>query len=246
MKIALLADIHSNRHAMSACVEHARQRGADRFVLLGDYVGYNAEPLLVVRDVMAMVEQGAIAIRGNHDHAVIHGDAGMNDTARLALDYSRSQLGPAELDFLTRLPMTAEEDDRLYVHSEPANPEAWNYIQEPEDARTALEQTDARLTFCGHVHVPRLFGITATLKLTAFRPVPMISIPLPRPRQYLAVLGSVGQPRDGDRNACYGIFDTANSEMTWLRVPYDVAAAAEAIRAAGLPESLALRLERGR
>lgn len=246
MKIAFLADIHSNRHAMAACLDHAREQGADRFVLLGDYVGYNADPVPVVRQVMELVEQGAIAILGNHDHAAIHGGGDMNDTARIALDYSCTQLGQPERDFLASLPMTAEEEDRLYVHSEPANPEAWNYIHEPEDARTALEQTDARLTFCGHVHVPRLFGITATLKLTAFRPVPAISIPLPRPRQYLAVLGSVGQPRDGDRNACYGIFDTAGSEMTWLRVPYDVAAAAEAIRNAGLPESLALRLERGR
>ncbi|MBE9604595.1 metallophosphoesterase family protein [Acetobacteraceae bacterium H6797] len=248
MKIALLADLHSNLEATQACIEDARRRGAERFVFLGDYVGYNADPLAVTRLVMAMVAEGAIAVRGNHDDAVLRpdGGAGMNEAAQAGLAYSAAQLGEAERAFLASLPFTAEEDDRLYVHAEPSEPEAWRYIEMPDEAREVLEQTPARLSFCGHVHVPRLFGITATLKLTNFRPVPGVSVPLPRPRQYMVVLGSVGQPRDGERQACYGIFDTRVSEMTWWRAPYDVQATAEKIRAAGLPESLALRLERGR
>jgi diadenosine tetraphosphatase ApaH/serine/threonine PP2A family protein phosphatase len=117
---------------------------------------------------------------------------------------------------------------------------------ESEDARRSLEATDAQATFCGHTHVPRLFGITAAAKLASFRPVPGVPVPLPRPRQWLAVLGAVGQPRDGDPAACYGMLDTARGELTWVRVPYDVETAAEKIHAAGLPESLALRLRRGR
>lgn len=248
MKIAFLADLHANLEATEACLAKARALGAERFVLLGDYIGYNADPLAVLRLVMRLVEEGAVAIRGNHDHAALSADggAGMNEAARAGLAYSQAQLGEAERAFLARLPMTFEEADRLYVHAEPGEPEAWHYVEEPEEARRALEETTARLTFTGHVHVPRLFGITATMKLTAFRPVAGVSVPLPRPRQYMVVLGAVGQPRDGDRNACLGLFDTTSNEMTWHRVAYDVAATAAKIRAAGLPESLALRLERGR
>lgn len=248
MKLALLADLHGNLEATQACLEAARRLGAERFVFLGDYVGYNADPLAVLRLVMELAGQGAVVIRGNHDDAVLRaqGGAGMNEAARAALAFSAAQLGAPERAFLAGLPLLVEEADRLYVHAEPGEPEAWHYIEEPEEARRALEDTTARLTFAGHVHAPRLFGITATMKLTAFRPVAGVSVPLPRPRQYMVVLGAVGQPRDGDRNACLGLFDTTSNEMTWHRVPYDVASAAGKVRAAGLPESLALRLERGR
>lgn len=245
MRIALFSDIHANREGFEACLEHAEAQRPDRTVLLGDYVGYGADPEWVVTKVRAMVAAGALALLGNHDEAAFKTNGGLNPTAAAAMTWTRAQLSPESLAFLKQLPLEEEEEDRLYVHADASNPQGWNYVLEQEDARRSLAATRQRLTFCGHTHQPRLFGITATEKLTAFRPVGGVAVPMPRPRQYLAVLGSVGQPRDGDPAACYGIFDTSASALTWHRVPYDAAAAAEKIRNAGLPESLATRLLRG-
>ncbi len=245
MRIALFSDIHGNREAFAACLEHARQHSPDRIVLLGDLVGYGADPEWVVQTAMDLVDQGAIALAGNHDEATWKGNGGLNPTAAAAITWTRQRLAAPALAFLKALPLEVEEEDRLYVHADASDPHAWHYVMEQEDARKSLTATRQRLTFCGHVHVPRLYGITATDKLTAFRPVGAVAVPLPRPRQWLAVLGAVGQPRDGDPAACYGLLDTSTSQFTWVRVPYDIAAAAGKIVDAGLPESLAARLYRG-
>jgi diadenosine tetraphosphatase ApaH/serine/threonine PP2A family protein phosphatase len=245
MRIALFSDIHANREALEACLAHAGQQKPDRLVLLGDYVGYGADPEWVVRRVMELVGQGALALLGNHDEAVFRPSGGMNPTATAAMAWTRRQLSAGAIAFLRSLPLEEEEEDRLYVHADASDPADWNYVIEQEDARRSLAATHQRLTFCGHTHIPRLFGITAAEKLCAFRPVNGVAVPLPRPRQYLAVMGAVGQPRDGDPAACYGIFDTDSSQICWHRVPYDAAAAGEKILAAGLPESLATRLLRG-
>lgn len=249
MLIALMADLHANREAFEACLEHAERAGAGRLVFLGDVVGYGADPEWVTETVMDRVgRRGAVAVLGNHDEAAAarRGRGGMNATAEAALAWTRSRLSAEAIGFLDSLPLEVEEEDRLYVHADASDPGRWRYVAEAEDARRSLEATEAQATFCGHTHVPRLFGITAAHKLASFRPVPGVPVPLLRPRQWIAVLGAVGQPRDGDPAACYGLLDTARSELTWVRVPYDVAAAAEKIRAAGLPESLALRLHGGR
>jgi diadenosine tetraphosphatase ApaH/serine/threonine PP2A family protein phosphatase len=241
-----MADLHANREAFEACLDHAEREGAHRFVFLGDVVGYGADPEWAAETVMDRVARGAVAVLGNHDQAVKRGPGGLNATAEAALAWTRSRLSAEASDFLASLPLEVEEEDRLYVHADASDPGRWNYVLEAEDARRSLEATEAQATFCGHTHVPRLFGITAAAKLASFRPVPDVPVPLVRPRQWIAVLGAVGQPRDGNPAACYGMLDTARGELTWVRVPYDVAAAAEKIRAAGLPEFLALRLHGGR
>ena len=99
--------------------------------------------------------------------------------------------------------------------------------------------------FCGHVHEPVLYTVGAAARPVAFRPVPGVAIPVPPHRRWLAVVGSAGQPRDGNTAACYAMLDTDRPALTFHRVPYDWRAAAAKVRAAGLPESLARRLERG-
>ena len=248
MLIALMADLHANREAFAACLDHAEREGAERLVFLGDIVGYGADPEWVTETVIGLVShRGAVALMGNHDEAAARpGRGGMNAAAEAAVAWTRSRLSAEASGFLASLPLEIWEEDRLYVHADASDPGRWNYVAEAEDARRSLEATDAQATFCGHTHVPRLFGITAAAKLATFRPVPGVPVPLLRPRQWIAVLGAVGQPRDGDPAACYGMLDTSRGELTWVRVPYDVETAAEKIRAAGLPESLALRLHRGR
>ncbi len=246
MRIALFSDIHGNREALTTCLDHADRMGAERFVFLGDYVGYGADPAWVVETVREGVARGALAVLGNHDQAVWQGRGGLNATAEAALAWTRPRLPPDAVAFLRSLPMEIEEEDRLYVHADASAPSRWNYVMDAEAARRSMAAAEARITICGHVHVPALFGITATEKLMAFRPVDGVPVPIPRPRRWLAVLGAVGQPRDGNPAACYTMLDSDALTLTWHRVPYDVETAMAKIRAAGLPEVLATRLAKGR
>lgn len=245
MRIALLSDIHANLEALEACLAHAAAQGAGRLVFLGDLVGYGGEPLAVTRRVRALCEAGALCVQGNHDWAALHGAAGLNADAGAAIAWTATQLDAAARDFLGGLPLTLTEEDRLYVHADASAPREWRYVDGPDPAWRSLVATEARLTFCGHTHVPLLCGLTATGKLVRHRPPPDQPMPLMAPWHWIAVLGAVGQPRDGSPAACYGLFDAARAECTWMRVPYDVAAAAAHIRAAGLPERLATRLAVG-
>lgn len=247
MRIAILSDIHGNLEAFRACLDNARARGAQRIVLLGDLVGYGADPAAVLDIAMDEVSRGAIALLGNHDEAaILNGPTGMNDMAAAAVAWTRGQLSEAHRAFISGLPQSVEEDGRLYVHAEASAPSRWRYVTDTEAARRSMEATDAHVTFCGHVHKPALYSLGDTGKLTGFRPVAGAPVPLGRGRSWLAVAGAVGQPRDGDPSASYLMIDTVPLQATWLRVPYDVAAAAAKIRAAGLPLGLAERLFVGR
>jgi diadenosine tetraphosphatase ApaH/serine/threonine PP2A family protein phosphatase len=245
MRIALLTDLHANRRALEACLDHAHAAGAERHVFLGDYVGYGPEPQDVVERVMAETAKGAIAIAGNHDHAVADVHESMTSDAEIAMAWTRGQLDPAAREFLASLPMRFEDDTRLYVHASPQTYPPWIYVNDAAAAKRALEASRAQTVYCGHTHIPALYGITATGQLVAFQPVPSVPIPLPRHRRWLSVVGAVGQARDGDPSAAYAILDTVRSEITHYRVPYDVEAAATAILKAGLPPSLADRLQKG-
>jgi len=244
--LALLSDIHANRQAFAACLEAARARRADQLVLLGDFVGYGADPEWTVDTVMGLVEQGAIAVRGNHDHAIDAPSERMNAAALAAIDWTRGRLGAAQRQFLAALPWTHAEEDRLYVHSEASNPPRWRYVQCAEDAARSMIATPAQISFCGHIHLPALYSLSASAGMTGVVPTSGIPVQLLEGRQWLAVAGAVGQPRDGNPAACFLTFDTQSREVTYCRVAYDVDAAAKRIRDAGLPRWLADRLLRGR
>jgi diadenosine tetraphosphatase ApaH/serine/threonine PP2A family protein phosphatase len=246
MRIALMADIHANRRALDACFDHALAHKADRFVFLGDYVGYGPEPQEVLDRVMAETARGAIAVAGNHDQAVAEVRETMTSDAEVAVAWTRGQLGPVAREFLASLPMRFEDDTRLYVHASPQTYPAWIYVNDAAAAKRALEASRAQTVFCGHTHLAALHGITATGQLVSFQPVPSVPVPLPRHRRWLTVVGAVGQARDGDPTAAYAMLDTDRSEITHHRVPYDVEATALAILQAGLPASLADRLRKGR
>jgi len=244
--LAILADIHANRQAFAACLDAARARGAERFVFLGDYVGYGADPEWTVESVMRLVADGALAVRGNHDNAIGIVSETMNAEAQAAIEWTRGRLSASERRFLTELPLTREEDDRLYVHSEASQPQRWRYVRSTTDAGRSLMATRAHVTFCGHIHQPALYSMSMTGKMTNFVPTAGVSVQLLSGRRWLAVLGSVGQPRDGDPAAAFALLDTSSREITYCRVPYDVGAAAQRIYDNGLPSWLADRLFIGR
>ncbi len=242
--IALLADIHGNREALTACLADAERRNADRYVFLGDLVGYGADPGWVVDRVMDYAKRGAVALLGNHDAAAAGAQVPMNESAEEAIAWTRRQLNDTQRSFLAGLPVTVQDAARLYVHASAYEPSAWHYVLDDRDARRSLEATPAHQTFCGHVHIPALYHLSLTGKLIAFTPT-AATIPLLRGRRWLAVLGAVGQPRDRNPAACYALLDETQNTLTYIRVAYDIASAARKIREAGLPASLAARLERG-
>ncbi len=246
MLLAVFADIHANRQAFRACLDFARARGAERMILLGDYVGYGADPEWTVETVMGLVESGALAVRGNHDNAISIPSESMNAEAQAAIEWTRGRLSAAQRRFLAELPLALQEEDRLYVHSEASSPAKWRYVQNTTDAARSIVATEAHVTFCGHIHQPALYSMSSAAKMTSFVPISGVPVQMLGGRRWLAVLGSVGQPRDRDPAASLAMFDTGSQEITYCRVPYDVEAAAKRIRENGLPLWLADRLSAGR
>lgn len=242
MLLALLSDIHANRQAFSACLEAVRARGADRLIFLGDFVGYGGDPEWTVETAIRLIADGAVAVRGNHDQAIGTPSETMNAAAQTAIEWTRDRLTAAQQRFLAQLPLALEEEDRLYVHSEASQPARWRYVQATPDAARSMIATRAHVTFCGHIHQPALYSMSATARMTSFVPTAGVPIKLLKGRQWLAVLGSVGQPRDRNPAAAFALYDTASCEITYCRVPYDVEAAAQRIRDNGLPPWLAERL----
>jgi diadenosine tetraphosphatase ApaH/serine/threonine PP2A family protein phosphatase len=246
MRIALITDIHGNREALEACLDHASRNRIDRYVFLGDYVGYGADPVWALETVMDHEARGAVAVLGNHDAAAIAPDPRMSSRAFEAMEWTRDRLGAAHLDFIRRLPLSLEDEDRLYVHASANAPGEWNYVRDLYVASKSLTATQAHITLCGHTHTPMLFHMSMTGKIASFEPIERVDVALAARRRWLAVIGSVGQPRDRNPAACYGVLDTAGDILTYIRLPYDIDAAARKICAAGLPLELGARLYEGR
>jgi diadenosine tetraphosphatase ApaH/serine/threonine PP2A family protein phosphatase len=243
--IGLFSDIHANSEAFDACLAHARAQGVERYVFLGDYVGYGADAACVVETVQRYAETGATVIKGNHDEAVEKDAAYMNESAKAAVAWARQTLSPSQNAFLAALPVMLREDDMCFVHATADAPSRWNYVDSPSAAGKSAAAAATTYTFSGHVHDQQLYFATSGHKLGSFRPTPGVAVPVRRHRSWLAIVGSVGQPRDGNPAAAYAVFNKTTEQLTYFRVPYDNLAAAAKIRRAGLPESLAVRLESG-
>jgi diadenosine tetraphosphatase ApaH/serine/threonine PP2A family protein phosphatase len=246
MRIGLLADLHANREAVEACVEALQALACRRWVVLGDLVGYGADPGWVVDWVREQVAAGAIAVLGNHDQAVIAGDVlSMSPAIGAVTAWTRSVLDAGQLEFLRTLPLQVVDEDRLYVHANAWAPGEWAYVSNRLAAARSLLATPAWLTFCGHVHEPALYHLQAGAA-SHFVPTRGVAIPLSSQRHWLAIPGSCGQPRDGNPAAACAWFDIDSRQLGFLRVPYDHELSARKIRAAGLPPVFAQRLGEGR
>ncbi len=162
MKLALVTDLQSNPEAITAVMAHAESRGGERFAFIGDFAGYGADPSCVIDLVRKHLAHGAIVVMGNHDQAVVQ-ETSPNVTfdARFVADWTRAQLSADPLGFLSNLPMLAIDGEMLFVPANANAPSGWGYIGNLADAVPSLQTSDRRFTFCGHVHEPRLFHMTA-------------------------------------------------------------------------------------
>jgi diadenosine tetraphosphatase ApaH/serine/threonine PP2A family protein phosphatase len=249
MKTALLSDIHANLRALDACLSHAAAQGVQRFAVLGDLVGYGSQPAEVVQRVRELARSGAVVLQGNHDALAVAPPATAQTLDAAGAAWTHARLASADLAFLAGLPLTATDGAAFLVHASADAPQRWQYVDNVHSAEASLDAAcqdpAVRYVFGGHVHRQTLYFRGASHRLMRFEPTPGAAIPVPPHRRWIATVGSVGQPRDGDTDAMYAIFDAARAELSFHRVAYDHLAAAAAIRAAGLPESFALRLEQG-
>jgi diadenosine tetraphosphatase ApaH/serine/threonine PP2A family protein phosphatase len=245
VRVAILTDIHANREAFAAVLEDAEARGTEQFVLLGDLVGYGPDPAWCCDRAAALLAAGALCVRGNHDSAAAGVPQPMSPLARRAMDWTVAQLSVGQVGLLRDLPLTAEIEDILFVHASASEPAAFSYVTSDTRAAPSFRASAARLIFCGHTHVPLLASVDqgGVVRQQEFKA--NMAIPLLRSRRWLAVVGAVGQPRDGVPQAGWAFLDTVTNELTFRRTRYDTGRTAEKLRAAGLPEELALRLLRG-
>jgi len=247
-RIGLFADLHSNLEAFEACMSKAEELGVNRMVFLGDLVGYNADPVALIERIADLVEsKNAIALLGNHDEAIFKDSRNqMNAHANAAIEWTKAQLNDSHVQFLKNLPLFLHEENICFVHASAHNPANWNYVTDSMSAWRCAQNSGKSYTFVGHAHEQALFYQSAVGKLIRFSPRPGDEIPVLRHRQWVGVVGSLGQPRDGNPEACFAVFEPGAEVLTFHRVPYDHFSAAEKVRRAGLPEELANRLITGK
>jgi len=249
-KTAIISDIHSNLHALTAVIEDMNQQQGSDIICLGDMVGYNAYPSECL-DYIRL--NGYPVVRGNHDEALLKEDpTNMNPIALQALQWTRSQLTQEQLDWISSLQyMRLMRSAFTIVHATIDQPKAWNYIINSSDAASNLSRQFSPISFHGHTHVPRIFICDGQKTYEDSESIARLdqdgeAIIQPIPGyKYLINVGSVGQPRDYDSRSCYALFDNDTKQITLRKVVYDINAAQQAILAAGLPEFLAARLASG-
>ena len=244
MRYLVISDIHANLEALDAVL--AAAGGHDHALVLGDLVGYGADPNAVIDRVVSL--PSATFIRGNHDKvgAGLEDTEGFNYLARQAITWTTSTLTPQHRAWLAALPQGPVIVDPLVeiCHGAPFDEDV--YIFDDLDAMRALRASRRPLCLFGHTHVPAAFLFDNALRTVSALQGARVEIAVDSQARYLVNCGAVGQPRDGDPRAAFGILDTETSTLTLMREPYDVSAAQAKIIAAGLPEVLAQRLAVGR
>ena len=238
MKYAIISDVHANLEALNSVLEDARCRGVDRFICLGDIVGYNADPEACV-DIIR--ELGCPVVMGNHDAYTVAEKIPeiVNGRARQSLEWTRQHIRPDQHEWLSKLPMQRRVGPLEIVHASLHQPEDWNYVLNAIEAILHFHFQDTQVCFYGHTHNPMYFTTEERKTFKDFK-----RIKLKPDVRYLVNTGSVGQPRGDDKRAQYTVYDTRKKVVRFHRVDYDVAETCRKIREAGLPEHNALRLEK--
>ncbi len=247
MRYLVLSDIHANLEALDACIADATARGYDRALVLGDLVGYGADPNAVIDRIQRL--DPLATVRGNHDKVAcgLEQAEGFNSVAKSAAHWTFDLLTPAHREWLAALPAgPITVDDLVQIcHGSPFDEDA--YIFDELDALRALKVSERPLCLFGHTHYP----VTFELSSDAFDSIgPSAAaesrLVLEENAKYLVNPGSVGQPRDGDPRAAYAIVDVEHRWVELFRRSYAVEEAQAKVVKAGLPDVLAQRLGVGR
>ncbi len=241
MKWAILSDVHGNLEALRVVLEDLAQEGVDRIVFLGDAVGYGANPnecLQILR------ERTHRMVAGNHDCGAIGRTdiSYFNSAAQRTIQWTGRKLLSEHRAFLLKLPLTCVEGEILLVHASPFEPAGWHYVMSSTEASRGFKAMTGHLAFTGHSHYPMVLTQDERGRIHSLR---MEELTLDPDRRYIINVGSVGQPRDGNPRAAYGLWDDGLRKYRLKRLPYDVAEAQRKIIKENLPIFLAYRLSRG-
>jgi diadenosine tetraphosphatase ApaH/serine/threonine PP2A family protein phosphatase len=242
MRVLVISDIHSNLEALTATLADAQRSGGFEFVwALGDLVGYGPDPGACIDRLRQLP---LLALAGNHDLAAVDriGTEEFNSNAAAAVRWTSRQLGPEQSTWLASLPSTTTEAKFSMAHGSLHDP-VWHYLYSPLDAALHFRHQATTYGLVGHTHVPQVFFDTPSLPSQHL--LPDGETLAFAARRCVINPGSVGQPRDSDPRAAYGLLDTETLRLEFHRVDYDIAATQAKIRSSGLPEYLAARLSYG-
>jgi diadenosine tetraphosphatase ApaH/serine/threonine PP2A family protein phosphatase len=245
MRIGIFSDVHANLEALQAVLEAYERATIDRYVCLGDIVGYGANPDECCRLVRAIAD---VVVLGNHDAACCGrmSPDSFNPAARTAVERHSQMLAASHMTWLRQLPYRLDVDDMLFCHGSPFEVKEFLYVLDEADVEDIVRQVPIRppLIFVGHTHRGTTFIARVSPALRIWEDVRDSLTVLPE-NTYVFNVGSVGQPRDGDWRASYAIFDTETRIFERRRIEYDVDTASAKIERLGLPLSLSERLHFG-
>lgn len=239
MRYGIISDIHGNWEALTAVLHQCQKQNVQAYLCLGDIVGYGANP----RECLDLVVKlKAVTVAGNHDWAVSGRlDASyFTEDGKTAILWTRNKLAFEDIHRLNSLEPVYKTKEFVMVHGGLNHPSRFNYMVDTADASETFEIMDRPVCFVGHTHVPKIFICHKRVYQ-----LPETTIEINPACRYIVNVGSVGQPRDGNPMAGYGIYDSEARTVEIKRVPYDIKTAQTKILEAGLPMALARRLSAG-
>jgi len=245
MRALVISDLHSNAPALEAVMRRVHRKHLSQIICLGDFVGYGGQPNQVL-DRMRNFRGRKRYVRGNHDRVASGIDDGsaFNQAARSAALWTRTKLSGLNRTFLENLPCgPIVEDGIALCHGSPFDED--EYVFTAGHAQDVLMSINAKLVFFGHTHLPVIYSVDVDGNVEGGPPAPGETVRLDPHRRYLINPGSVGQPRDRNTQASFAMVDLGEMSVRFMRVPYDIPNAQEAIMRAGLPQMLADRLAIG-
>ncbi len=242
MRIAILSDVHANLEALEAVASDLERARVEKVVFLGDAVGYGADPNACVKQLAHLCD---ICLLGNHDYVAmgLESPRYFNIMAQQSIIWTQKILERSAIKRLSDFSLDATLLDYYFVHATPEKPLEWNYLLTPDDAARNFGAVAQNFCFIGHSHLPSVFCRRPDETIATFHESEFTAEPGCR---YLINVGSVGQPRDGIREACYLIAETDCHHFVYHRVNYDLARAQEKMKKAHLPEFLIARLAGGK
>ncbi|HNY31809.1 MAG TPA: metallophosphoesterase family protein [Fibrobacteria bacterium] len=242
MRYGIYSDIHGNLEALQAVLDSMNALGVKKRICLGDLVGYCANPNECI-DLIR--EQSDMVILGNHDSVALGRESSENFNfyARRAIEWTRENLTPKSMEFLQKLSYMENEGELCFVHASPRSPADWYYVTSLDDAVDAFSFFRQRICFVGHTHWPVIVVMEGE---QSFRICDTLSYTLEKGQRMLVNVGSVGQPRDRNPQACWAICDSDTLSVEIVRVSYDIAKAQKKMRDNDFADFLIHRLSEGR
>jgi diadenosine tetraphosphatase ApaH/serine/threonine PP2A family protein phosphatase len=239
MRYILISDIHGNLEALEAVLSFTRQLEPYTLLCLGDTVGYGADP---IKCFDAITNTAELILAGNHDLATadIVSYHDFNPIAKKAIEWTKRMMSAEEIDLLGSLPLVYVDGDCYFTHASPVEPMSFNYVRTIDDAAKAFSVIGQKYCFVGHTHLPLV--LRKDLKTGTIDALKEPRIETSGDYRFFVNIGSVGQPRDSNPDACIVVFDQDIEMIEFFRVPYDIATSQGKILSQGLPSYLAERL----